>query len=181
MTRRATPLARQSAAPATTADLFGGLHVHTPEGDLPAARIDIGWSAWRTALAATAGRWQRWRFWFALWRHFGKARYLVQVDSQYRIATSLRICKRVGGPGMEVLLLQSATPWQGLWQRLHRSGGGGQRISLQGSRVVVSRHPAGLAAAVLPPASAATATADCPEAVLDGERRCSLPLDIRDH
>lgn len=179
MTRRADNLAHLHD---TTADLFGGLQVSTPAGDLPAVRVDIGWSAWRSVLPATAGYWQRWRFWLALWRHFGRARYLVQIDNQYQIATSLRISRRQGSAGLDVLLIQSATPWQGLWQRLLRHRASAQRQHLVGHHIRVSRHPVELADAVLPSVpGTATAGASCPEALLDRLRGCELPLEIRDH
>lgn len=178
MTRRADNLANPHD---TTADLFGGLHVSTPDGDLPASRVDIGWSAWRSALTTEASRWQRWHFWLALWRHFGQARYLVQIDNQYRLATSLRISRR-SGSGLDILLVQSAGPWQGLWQRLWRRKDSPERKHLSGHRVRVSRYPAELAGADLPvTTSQATAGKPCPEALLDRLRRCGLPLEISDH
>lgn len=179
MTRRAN---NQVSPDQTTADLFSDLQVNTPAGDLPALRVDIGWAAWRSALAATAGHWQRWRFWLALWRHFGRARYLVQVDNQYQIATSLRISRGARGAGLQVLLVQSATPWQGLWQCLLRRRGSPRRQYLSGHEVRVSRHPAGLAEAVLPVVpSPAPGGNRCPEVLLDHLHHGELPLVMRDH
>lgn len=172
MTQRASP----TASTAQTSDLFGGLRVRSASGDLPAARVDLGWGAWRSALADSHGRWQRLRLWLALWRHVGQARFFVQVDNEYRVATSLSIRKRAGGPGLEVRLLQAATPWQSLLRCLRRRG---PDELLSGYQVKVSRHPASAAAST--PALPGLDQAACPEAVLDGLRPCTLPLQVDDH
>lgn len=179
MTRRAK---NQLSPDNTTADLFSSLQVDTPAGDLPAQRVDIGWSAWRSALTATTGRWQRWRCWLALWRHFGRARYLVQIDNQYQIATSLRICRRAQGAGLDVLLVQSATPWQALWLSLLRRHDHPRHQHILGHQVRVSRYPVELADASLPALPGQIMnSARCPEVLLDRLRQCQLPLVMRDH
>lgn len=161
--------------PPLTADLFGGLQVRTPDQDLPATRVDVGWRAWQAALAPDAGRRQRLRFWLALGRHVGRARYFVQVDQEYRAATSVSVLPRAGSADLEVRLQQTATPWQWLWQRLRAANAGYQ--TLHGRQVRIARLPEH-APAQLPDLPPDTLGARCAEAMLDGLRGCSLPLTV---
>lgn len=161
-------------------DLFSGLDIVMGNSRTQAARIDAGWAAWRRgAPPADAGRLARWRFWLALWRHFGSALFFVQIDDSYHTATSVRIRYRPESGDMDVLLIQTDNVWQclwGLWQRRQGRPAPHWRKQLSGHRVVLSRYPLEQAEAVLPvllpPAG------QCAEATLDIERPVSLPLEI---
>lgn len=163
-------------------DLFQRLRITQGESQTQAARIDVGWAAWRSRQPLPDARWRdRLRFWLALWRHFGQARYLVQVDDCYQTASSVRVRQRQEG-GIEVLLLQTDNIWQCLLGRwLQRAGqpSPAWRRLLAGQRVVLSRHPQDLADASLPRLPVREGQpVICPEVVLDLQRPAHLPLCI---
>lgn len=162
------------------ADLFSGLDISMGGSRTHAARVDAGWAAWRRAAPpAEAGRVARWRFWFALWQHFGSAQFFVQVDDSYHTATSVRLRHRPQEGDIEVLLIQTDNVWQclwGLWQRRQRRPAPRWRKLLHGQRVSLSRYPLEQAEAMLPPLQAPAGA--CSEAVLDLQRPISLPLTI---
>ena len=160
-----------------TPDLFDGLQVRMADIAMPAANVRVGWGAWRAALPARAGRWQRLWFWLALWRQVGAARYIVQVDGEYRAASSVSLRPRPDGSGLEARLLQAASPWQLLWWRLH-----GRRegvVILTGRQARVARLPED-APVRLPRLPAHLGGADCVDVLVDGARRGTLPLTVSD-
>ena len=175
-------------------DLFSALRVSAGTGspsDLTtadgndtvtnASRIDIGWAAWRACSPpAQATELQRWEFRLSLWQHFGRAKFLVQVDDSYHTATSLRIRHLPDSGNMDILLIQTASIWQclrGFWQ--HRSGQPtpAWRKHLTGRNVHVSRYPETLNSASLPAVSQ-LGYAPCAEVLLDGQHASQLPLHI---
>lgn len=162
------------------ADLFSGLDISTGNSRTQAARVDAGWAAWRRAEPLPeSGRLARWRFWLSLWQHFGTARFFVQVDDSYHIATSVRLRYRPEQGDIEVLLIQAETVWQcltGLWRRRQHVSAPRWRKLLRGQRVELSRYPQALAAPSLPGLHATAGS--CSEAVLDLQRPISLPLSI---
>lgn len=163
-------------------DLFQRLRITQGEGQTQAARIDVGWAAWRSRQPLPDAHWRdRLRFWLALWQHFGQARYLVQVDDCYQTASSVRVRQRQEG-GMEVLLLQTDNIWQclaGRWRRRACGSTPAWRRLMVGQHVRVSRHPQDLTAPSLPSLPAREGeTAICPEVVLDLQRPARLPLSI---
>lgn len=163
-------------------DLFQRLRITQGESQTQAARIDVGWAAWRSRQPAPDADWRiRLGFWLALWRHFGQARYLVQVDDCYQTASSVRVRQRQEG-GVEVLLLQTDNIWQCLLGRWLRRAGQplpAWRRLLTGQHVVLSRHPQDLADASLPLLPVREGEpATCPEVVLDLQRPARLPLRI---
>lgn len=176
------------------ADLFGGLNVKTPTGTTPASRVDVGWAAWRSAQPeAGAERRVRWRFWWALWRHFGQARFFVHIDNSYHTATSVRVRLLPETGELEVLLVQSDSLWQ-LLLGLRRTQkarqtttsvepslhGHAMRKRVLGHQVSISRYPDTLAAPSLPKVShIAGQERACPEVTLDLQRQALLPLEIR--
>ncbi len=171
MTRRVDNLASRHD---TTADLFGGLQVRMADAVVPAASVEVGWAAWRAALPPGAGRWQRLRFWLARWHQVSLARYFVQVDGEYRVASSVSLRHRPDGSGLEARLLQAATPWQLLWLRLRSDRVG--IITLTGRQARVARMPG--APAFLPPLP--ISGAGCVEVLIDGEQGGTLPLSVND-
>lgn len=162
------------------ADLFGRLDVISADADAPATCIDVGWTAWRTAAPAPdAGRRKRWRFWWQLWRHIGRARYLVQVDDHYQLATGVRIRQSANGDTMEVRLTETPDAWRSLLRHcLAGRRSSSQATLLSGREVHVSRYPAGLTSAAVPDVSI-LGLAPCPEALIDGKHAAALPLQIR--
>lgn len=164
------------STPSATADLFGGLDVRSPTGDRPAERVDIGWTAWRHT--PINSRWQRLRLWLAIWRHLGRARYFVQIDDQYRLATSVRVRRRADGSDLDIRLLQAGNTWHALWLRLRHGRTACEQLT--GRDVRIARYPQTQENPDLPrlPASAAGPTG-CPEALLDRKHPCQLPLHLR--
>lgn len=163
-------------------DLFQRLRITQGDSQTQAARIDVGWAAWRSQQPLPDAYWRdRLHFWLALWRHFGQARYLVQVDDCYQTASSVRVRQQQEG-GIEVLLLQTDNIWQCLLGRwLQRAGrpSPAWRRRLTGQRVVLSRHPQDLPEASLPTLSRHdNAIIHCSEVVLDLQRPTRLPLCI---
>ncbi len=145
-----------------------------------ASRIDIGWAAWRATPEPARTSWlKRWQFRLSLWQHFGRARFLVQIDDSYHTATSLRIRHQPEGH-MDILLIQTASIGQclsGLWQQRLGKPAPAWRKQLQGRHVHVSRYPADLANASLPAVSQ-LGYAACAEVLLDGQHTSQLPLHI---
>jgi len=160
-----------------TADLFAGLQVRMADAVVPAAGVEVGWGAWRAALPAQAGRWQRLRFWLALWRQVGLARYFVQVDGEYRVASSVSLRHRPDGSGLEARLLQAATPWQLLWRRLRGDRNG--VITLTGRRARITRMPED-APPALPVLPKSAGHGPCVEVLIDNDLAGSLPLQVSD-
>lgn len=151
-------------------DLFHRLTINHPHGDIPGARVDVGWRAWASrAPQARAGRWQRWLFWRALWRFFGQPRYLVQVDDRYLMATSVSISNDDDGRIRVTLMQRTGIIGHylrfALWRRsnpLH--------LQFAGNAVRISQAQ--------PSLTIPAALKHCPEALLDSEYALSLPLII---
>lgn len=170
----------------TGRDLFSALRVafattNEMESAINASRIDIGWAAWRATPEPANTSWlKRWAFRLRLWRHFGQAQFLVQVDDSYHTATSVRIRHQPEQGNMDILLIQTTSIWQclrGLWQ--HRLGKPAPvwRKQLIGRNVHVSRYPSDLGKASLPAVSP-LGYAACAEVLLDGQHPSQLPLRI---
>lgn len=157
-------------------DLIAGLVVRDCAGhSIAGTRLDLGWTAWLAARPLQAGRWRRLRFLLALWRHLGQAHYFVQVDDQYRVATSVRLRWQAGEDLIRVQLLQADGPWQWLWRRLRRDPT--LDLTLTGRRVQLARLPADAKASV-PDVMTAAGQGGCAEALLDQRLPCSLPLVV---
>lgn len=170
----------------TGRDLFHALQI-TPEpaprhiAAITAKRVDIGWGAWRVnAGLASATRMNKFLFWQTLWRHFGRAQFLVQVDNSYHTATTVRLRQSEDRQHIDVLLVQTTSLGQclrGLLQKkLHRAAPM-WRKSLQGKVVVISRYPASLTQAELPNLPQ-RGFAPCHEVLLDSQAAAKLPLRI---
>lgn len=179
------------------ADLFGGLEVRTRTGSTPASRVDIGWAAWRSVQPeADAKSVLRWRYWLALWRHFGQAQFFVHIDDSYHTATSVRVRLVPKTGDLEVLLIQTDSWWQLLlslrrWHKDTRALSDdqptstrstllrGQRKCIHGRLVQISRYPVHLEVPSLPSLVKITGfNRTCPEVTLDLQRHASLPLEI---
>lgn len=164
-------------------DLFQRLRVCQVQGETQAARVDAGWAAWRSRQPAAGARWhERLRFWLALYRHFGQARFLVQVDNTYHTACSVRV-RQLADSGLEVLLIQTDNlllNWLNQWRPGRRHAPAWRR-SLQGEHVVLSRFPADQEASLPRLPLRDGQPVNCPEVVLDLQRPATLPLRISAH
>jgi len=167
-------------------DLFHALRImpEPPIGQVSAQtarRLDVGWGAWRTNTGLTsASKIAKLRFWLALWRHFGQAQYLVQVDNSYHTATTLRLRQSDDRQHIDVLLVQTASLAQclkGLLRRRFKRDAPTWRKNLQGRVVVISRYPAAHAQPHLP-ALPQPGFAPCQEVLLDSLAAAKLPLKI---
>lgn len=146
-----------------------------------AKRVDIGWGAWRSNAGLTsASLGAKARFWLALWRHFGHAQFLVQVDNSYHTATSLRLRQSEDQRHIEVLLIQTASLSQclrGLLQKRLKQPPPVWRKLLQGQTVLISRYPNDTLDALLPTLPA-HGFGPCHEVLLDSQVAAQLPLRI---
>lgn len=175
-------------------DLFHALRVSSPSvtDSAPAEavnsnatyahRVDVGWAAWRAnADPAIASRVTRWAFRLKLWRHFGHAQFLVQVDDSYHTATSIRICQQPIQGHLDILLIQTASIWQclhGLWLRRRGKPKPTWRKHLTGREVLILRYPTTTPDAASLPDVTPLGYPPCAEVLLDSQHTSSLPLRI---